>query len=242
MTNRLPPPTLLKPGQAYDLWASSYPPYAHNALMKAEEGAMLSLMPAHLKGYQVLDAGCGTGRYLIHAAKRGARRLVGVDLSAAMLTRADQEWRAGQKRGFGAPSASIILLRASLEAIPLQDDWANLTICALTLGHFRDLSLPLTELWRVTRPGGKLLCSDLHPLGNALGWQRTFKVGEQRYAIENSPHPLEHWQQACRTLNLIIVEVLEPYLSPADIPEGAPFDPRILEVPVALVLELRRRD
>ncbi len=203
---------------------------------------MLSLMPAHLGGYQVLDAGCGTGRYLIHAAKRGARRLVGVDLSAAMLTRADQEWRAWQRRGLGEPPGSITFLRASLEAIPLQDDWADLTICALTLGHFRDLSRPLTELRRVTRPGGKLLCSDLHPLSGALGWQRTFKVGEQRYAVENSPHSLEQWQQTCHTLNLIIVEVMEPYLSPADIPEGAQFDPRILEVPVALVLEMRRED
>jgi malonyl-CoA O-methyltransferase len=32
----------------------------------------------------------------------------------------------------------------------------------------------------------------------------------------------------------------EPFLDPADIPTGAHFDPAALQVPVALVLELRR--
>ena len=33
----------------------------------------------------VLDIGCGSGRYLVEYAKRGARRVVGVDLSPKML-------------------------------------------------------------------------------------------------------------------------------------------------------------
>jgi malonyl-CoA O-methyltransferase len=41
-------------------------------------------------------------------------------------------------------------------------------------------------------------------------------------------------------LGLRILHVLEPYLDPADIPAGARFDPAALNVPVALVLELRR--
>ena len=146
----------LKPAQGYDLWASGYPPYAHTPLMKAEERAMLSLLPADLSGSRVLDAGCGSGRYLSHAAERGARRLMGVDFSVAMLVRAFKEWRRRPSKVLGKLPISIAFLQASLEAIPLKNDWADLTICALTLGHFQDLAFPLAELRRVTKPGGTI--------------------------------------------------------------------------------------
>jgi len=79
---------ILAPAAAYALWAASYPPHAHNPLMLAEERAMLALLPADLRGRAVLDAGCGSGRYLLHAHRRGARRVLGVDLSAEMLAQA----------------------------------------------------------------------------------------------------------------------------------------------------------
>src|SRR5947208_1030355 len=81
----------LSPAAAYALWAASYPPHAHNPLMLAEERAMLALLPADLCGRAVLDAGCGSGRYLLHALRCGARRALGVDLSAEMLARARAE-------------------------------------------------------------------------------------------------------------------------------------------------------
>ena len=54
----------LAPAAAYALWAASYPPHAHNPLMLAEERAMLALLPGDLRGRALLDAGCGSGRYL----------------------------------------------------------------------------------------------------------------------------------------------------------------------------------
>src|SRR3546814_20824693 len=85
----MPDLMLLEPGTAYSLWAPSYPPRAHNPVMQAEERAMLALMPATLHGKTVLDAGCGSGRYLLHALSGGAARGGGVDLSSPMLARAD---------------------------------------------------------------------------------------------------------------------------------------------------------
>lgn len=82
---------VLDPVDAYALWASAYPPHAHNPVMLAEERAMLGLMPALLQGQHVLDAGCGSGRYMVHALRRGARHVTGVDLSPQMLQRAGSE-------------------------------------------------------------------------------------------------------------------------------------------------------
>jgi malonyl-CoA O-methyltransferase len=236
----------LAPAAAYALWAASYPPHAHNPLMWAEERAMLALLPDDLRGRAVLDAGCGSGRYLLHVLWRGARRVLGVDLSAEMLTRARELGGGGRGLGTSAslnhelPTPYSWLIQASLDAIPLRDRWADLTVCGLTIGHVERLDAALAELRRVTRPGGTILCSDFHPIGHALGWRREFSAGGQRYAVRHTPHLYSDWQRACTTLGLRIVNMLEPYLDPADIPAGARFDPAALNVPVALVFELLR--
>jgi malonyl-CoA O-methyltransferase len=233
----------LPPKTAYALWAESYPPEAHNPLMQAEERAMLSLLPDSLRGCTVLDAGCGSGRYLRQARQRGAKRLIGVDLSVEMLARAHAQW--GKEPGFGEhdrySAGDCCLLQAGLESLPLRDDQADVTLCGLTLGHLDDLDAALSELQRVTRPGGLLLCSDVHPIGPFLGWQRTFMVEGHRYAVTHTVHLYSDWHRICRKLHLHIETVLEPFLDPADLP-AAPPDPRALEVPVALIFALRREE
>lgn len=225
---------ILDPLAAYALWAEHYPAHAHNPVMQAEERAMLSLMPTGLAGRRVLDAGCGSGRYLLHALRRGATRLTGVDASPAMLR------RAGEELAGPGGEAVIELLESSVEAMPVSSAWADLTVCGLVLGHLEQLAPALAELCRVTRPGGTLLCSDVHPIGHALGWRRDFKSGGRRYAVRHTPHLYSHWHAACAHLGLAIEQVLEPMLDPADIPAGAHFDPMALDVPVVLVFRLRR--
>src|SRR5215213_4294806 len=127
----------LAPAAAYALWAASYPPHAHNPLMLAEERAMLALLPDDLRGRTLLDAGCGSGRYLLHALRRHAQRVLGVDLSAEMLARAqgmgDGGWGKGEAPIPHLPSPIPWLIQASLDAIPLRDRWADLTVCGLTI-------------------------------------------------------------------------------------------------------------
>jgi malonyl-CoA O-methyltransferase len=223
---------MLMPAEAYALWAASYPAHAHNPVMQAEERAMLELMPAELTGLAVLDAGCGSGRYMRHALRRGAARVAGIDLSPPML-----------RRAAATPCAGIPLqvAQARLTALPLPDAFADLTVCGLVIGHLEALGPALTELRRVTRPGGTLLLSDIHPIAPALGWLRDFKAGGQRYAVHHTQHLYSHWHAACAALDLIVEDVREQMLDPARIPEGAHFDPVALEVPVALVFRLRRR-
>jgi malonyl-CoA O-methyltransferase len=227
-------PSILMPAEAYALWAASYPAHAHNPVMQAEERAMLGLMPDTLRGEAVLDVGCGSGRYMLHALRRGAARVIGVDLSPQMLARAGAELAALQA------AADIDLVQGSLAALPVPDARANLTLCGLVVGHLDNLQQALSELCRVTRPGGTLLCSDVHPIGHALGWLRDFKSGDRHYAVQHTQHLYSHWHAACAALGLRIEQVLEPMLDPADIPAEARFDRTALEVPVALVFRLRR--
>ncbi|MBB4132678.1 class I SAM-dependent methyltransferase [Xanthomonas sp. 3075] len=224
----------LEPAAAYALWAQAYPPHAHNPVMLAEERAMLALMPGTLQGQHVLDAGCGSGRYMLHALRRGALHVTGVDLSPQMLQ------RAGAELMHDWPAVRVSLQQGSLDQLPLPDALADLSVCALVVGHLQQLWPALEELHRVTRVGGLVLCSDVHPIGHALGWRRDFKADGQHYAVRHTQHLYSDWHAACASLGLVIEAVAEPMLDPADIPPGARFDQAALQVPVALVLRLRR--
>ncbi|MBX3086818.1 MAG: class I SAM-dependent methyltransferase [Anaerolineae bacterium] len=164
------PPTL-KSTSAYALWAATYPPHAHNALMEIEQAAMLRLMP-ELRGRDVLDLACGTGRYGLIAAERGARRVVGVDNSLPML-------KAGQLQG----AAEAMSAR-----LPFAAETFDVVLCGLALGHLprAELVSTLAEISRVLRPGGVLLFSDFHPYVYLNGGRRTFTSPDGKtYAVEH---------------------------------------------------------
>ncbi len=189
---------------------------------------MLSLLPADLAGTRILDAGCGSGRYLKHSLDRGASEVIGIDLSPEMLAKAGGE--VGNKAR---------LICGNLEAIPIASGWAGITICALALGHVENLTQSLAELGRVTKEGGIILCSDFHPIGESLGWRREFRSGDTIYAVAHFAHSLEEWQQSCEALSLRITHTLEPHLDPEEISRDAKFDPRALEAPAAVVVRLQ---
>ena len=58
-----------------------------------EKPTMFSLLP-NLSGKRVLDLGCGTGEHLAHYLAKGARQVVGLDLSERMLEAAEARLRA----------------------------------------------------------------------------------------------------------------------------------------------------
>jgi ubiquinone/menaquinone biosynthesis C-methylase UbiE len=98
---------------------------------------------------RVLDVGCGPGTSAVEIARGAATtRLVGVDLSAAMLKRAR---RRASESGLALPLAQADV--ASLPFAPAAFDGAA--------GHSFLYLLPapaaaLAEVWRVVRPGGRV--------------------------------------------------------------------------------------
>ncbi len=236
------PVTLLEPLAAYALWADDYPAHAHNPLMRTEERALLSLLPADLSGQVVLDAGCGSGRYVLHALRRGAAEVVGVDLSPEMLQRARAELAAAQQspRAAAPDAGRVQLLQASVADLPLADGFADVTICALTVGHLDSLEAALAELRRVTRGGGLILCSDFHPLAHSRGGRREFARAGQRYAVRHTAFLPADWQRVCEALGLRVLQVLEPRLTAADLGTGRVPETAVLEAPVVIVFQLRR--
>jgi malonyl-CoA O-methyltransferase len=211
--HRTPTVTALTPTAAYQLWAPSYPPEPHNALMRAEQMAVIGILP-DVVGRTGLDAGCGTGRYTRILEARGAAAVVGVDLTPEMLVRA---------RGSRA-----LIVRGDLCALPLASASVDVAVCGLALNDLADVDRALDELARVLGPGGQLVYSVVHPRGGALGWSRTFESDEGPRAVLTYWHSCARLERACAQAQLAIDAVVEPRL-----PTGIANPP---DGPVALVV------
>jgi SAM-dependent methyltransferase len=119
---------------------------------------ILPLAARHLAGAaRVLDLGCGEGQIARLVATGGARRTVGVDLSAAQLTEA--------RRRAGGP----VYVRAVAAALPVAPASFDAVVACLVLEHLADLDVALDEVARVLRPGGRLVLFVNHPLFQTPG-------------------------------------------------------------------------
>ena len=104
-------------------------------------GVIAAIRP--LPGSQILDLGCGKGRFAVPLAERGAN-VVGVDLSQAMLMHA-----------WSTPRA-----RASASRLPFADASFDAVFAVEVVEHVRDVRAVLLEARRVLRPGGQLVIVD----------------------------------------------------------------------------------
>ena len=184
------------------MWATSYPPRPHNRLMEIEQAAVLELLP-EVKGRRALDAGCGTGRYLVELKVRGAW-VTGVDLSQPMLSYARE--------------ISPRLSRASVCALPLRSATLDLVVSGLVLGDVRELGLALRELARVAKPGGHVIYSVVHPDGGTHGWSRTFESRGRQCAVDGYWHSVREHREACASAGLAIEAWCEPRLDEPSLP------------------------
>jgi ubiquinone/menaquinone biosynthesis C-methylase UbiE len=99
-------------------------------------------------GLDVLEVGCGTGLVLSRIA-RFARRAEGVDLSPGMLAHAE-------KRG-------LSVREGSATALPFPDASFDVTCSFKVLAHVPEIERALSEMARVTRPGGFILAEFYNP-------------------------------------------------------------------------------
>jgi ubiquinone/menaquinone biosynthesis C-methylase UbiE len=160
--------TTLAPVDAYRLLARDYDT-SPNPLLALEQRTMTRLFPP-LRGAAVLDAAAGTGRWASYCRAQGAQTIA-VDFCPEMLA--------------GAPRPVAL---ADANQLPLPDDFADVTICAFALGYAPEC---LPELARVTRNGGAVLVSDVHPEAIRRGWTRSFRRDSEVIGVAHHLYNLD---------------------------------------------------
>jgi demethylmenaquinone methyltransferase / 2-methoxy-6-polyprenyl-1,4-benzoquinol methylase len=96
----------------------------------------------------VLDVASGTAGVALQLAARGAGRVVGVDLTEAMLREGSRRVAAAGRDG------SVRLVVGKAEQLPFPDASFDALTFTYLLRYVRDPQATLTELARVVKPGG----------------------------------------------------------------------------------------
>ena len=125
----------------YDEFSSTYERHRHHGYHQLIDELEVGLVRRYF-GDRVLEAGCGTG-LILERLGWFSQQAVGVDLSRGMLSLAGQ-------RG-------LTVMQGTVDALPFADETFDTVVSFKVLPHVPPIRETLTELTRVTRPGGHLL-------------------------------------------------------------------------------------
>lgn len=114
---------------------------------------------------KILDVACGTGDFTIQIAQKASRgsEVIGVDISEGMMAVGREKIR---KSGVSAE-----LYVADCEDLPYSDNSFDRISVGFGVRNFEHLEIGLKEMYRVLRPGGKLVILELSvPTNPFLRW------------------------------------------------------------------------
>jgi SAM-dependent methyltransferase len=136
-------------------------------LIGRDRAAQLAIELSDLQpGERLVDVGCGPGTAVERARSHGAR-VIGVDPATVMLRVARTRWRS---------DPSVDWRIGTAEALPVDDDWADVAWSLATVHHWADVDRALHEIRRVLTTGGRLVVlerriEDIGAVGSAShGW------------------------------------------------------------------------
>ena len=127
-----------------------------NANNLFEIPARFALLP-DLKGLRVLDLGCGMGDDCMEYIRRGAKEVVGADISEKMLAYAMENNSAD----------NITYKRMAFEDIAQLDEKFDIITSSLAFDYSEDFGKLMKDIYALVNDGGYLVFSMSHPISTA---------------------------------------------------------------------------
>src|ERR1700688_2703984 len=186
------------PAEGYRLWANTYDDEP-NPMLSLEQRILGPLLPP-LVDLDVVDLGCGTGRWLKVLQGAGARSLLGVDASPEMLVLA-------QSKLAGVPN----LVCADCGSASLEASSADVILANFVLSYVDDARHVVETASRALRSGGSMFITDIHPETAAiLNWRRGIHGEREFREIRTHQRTINEIISVCEKTNLNVALVLEP--------------------------------
>ena len=195
---RMLEPRCVSAEMGYRIWAASYDSKP-NPMFSLEQRVVRPLVP-DLNNKDVVDLGCGTGRWLEVLSACMPRSLVGIDNSPEMLSVAQKKAIPG-----------LVLHEADCHKVPLEDNCADFVLSSFVLIHTTDLDRYAAEIQRIARPGANVFITDMHPgTARLLDWKRAFRDHGDHIQIETCYWPVNQVVEAFERHGMYVKCFLEP--------------------------------
>ena len=200
-----------------------------------------------VRGKDVIDLGCGEGRFCRMLRDRGAN-VTGVDMCEELLAEAKKLDPAGR-----------YALGDMQKLSDVSDASFDLAISYITLVDVTDHAAAIGEAIRVLRPGGRFVVCNLAPMVTAgMGWHRDANGAKVCFRLDSylDEGPREFVMCATSITNIhrtlsttindffaagfVLERVREPYPSAEQL-ERYPENDDILRVPLFIIYELKKQ-
>ena len=186
-------------------WADEYD-RSPNPMLSLEERFLTPLLPK-LCGKDVVDVGCGTGRWLERIARSVPRSLTGIDASPEMLS------HAREKLGRAATLAV-----GDATSLPAASSSADVVLASFVASYVADLEQFAAEVQRIARKGVQIYITDVHPETTAAcSWKRSFRCGDQRVELASFARLIEAVVSCFERAGFRTVCLLEPSFGPPEL-------------------------
>jgi ubiquinone/menaquinone biosynthesis C-methylase UbiE len=189
-------------------------------------------LSAGIEKKTIVDIGCGAGDDLIAYKELGAKSVIGIEPSLAMLEE--------RKESLAENHPDIKLVVGEWEHIPLADASVDAVTARYSFHVLADFKTAFKEVARVLKKDGLFLIATPHPMYDAKtakeqntqpGEKIKFPIFDGKLEVKNPPHTMEEYiSEEC--LEYFIVEENSPYSMHEDKNETDP---------TGLLLRLRRK-
>jgi ubiquinone/menaquinone biosynthesis C-methylase UbiE/uncharacterized glyoxalase superfamily protein PhnB len=182
---------------SYNLWAEQYDSNINRT--RDLEAKVIRNHLADVSYDNCLEIGCGTGKnteWLLSKAKR----VIAVDLSDEMLSRAKQK---------------ITSNRVQFIQADINEDWSlfgesfDLVSFSLVLEHLENLNEIFRKVSQVTRPGCTVYIGELHPFKQYAGSKARFDVNEGQHVVKCFTHSTSDFLSAAKANDFVLTDLQE---------------------------------
>lgn len=157
---------------SYAKWSHTYDE-VDNPTRDLDEKVVKKML-TNLKGKDVIEAGCGTGKNTIWLSGK-AKSVTAFDFSKQMLNVARNKIK----------SANVKFIQQDIsKKWKLPDEYCDVVTINLVLEHIRDIDFVFSEAYRILRKNGKLLVCELHPEKQKKGTKARFTETKSKAIVE----------------------------------------------------------